>query len=295
MYVRPVFIFSLLVTGHFSFGQFEYPALSPLGKITQVVGNTTIQIEYERPAVRGRKIFGGLVPWNKTWRTGAGYCTKISFDQTVQVNNQRIEAGTYSLFTIPNPEEWVIMLNSDTTLYGSGFYDQQRDIARFIAKPQSTSRYYESFTIDIDIIPNNARIHLSWDNVQVSFCVQTTTDRIVTQFIEQNLMTGTSKNSREYEGATDYLFYQNANYSDALHLAEMGLKLDTTLSYLRRVKMEIYEKLRMHHQALEEAQKGIGFPKQRKYEREEQREKDLLWWQNHIERIEGKMKNIPEQ
>ena len=98
---------------------YPYPSLSPKGKISQIVGNTTIEIEYERPSVRKREIFGDLVPWGKLWRTGAGSCTKISFDKDVVVSGQNIEAGKYSIFTIPNPKEWIVILNRDTKLYGT--------------------------------------------------------------------------------------------------------------------------------------------------------------------------------
>ena len=107
--------------------EYPYPSLSPKGTISQTVGNTLITIEYERPSVRKRQIFGGLVPWNNVWRTGAGSCTKISFDKSVVVEGQRIEAGNYSLLTIPNQKKWIIILNKDTSLWGSYNYDSKKD------------------------------------------------------------------------------------------------------------------------------------------------------------------------
>ena len=144
-----------------AFGQVEYPSLSPKGRIEQVVGNTNVEIEYERPSVRNRVVFGGIVPWNKVWRTGAGYCTKISFDKPVIIGGQTVNPGKYTIFTIPNPDRWIVILNSNTTLYGSFNYNPEKDITRFIVRPTKSQRFYETLTFDIDLIPNNARIFIS--------------------------------------------------------------------------------------------------------------------------------------
>ena len=95
------------------------PVLSPEGSIRQKVGITTISVVYERPAARGRTIFGDLVPYGKLWRTGAGNCTKIKVGDDVVINDKIVPTGTYSLFAIPDQNEWTIILNTDTTLYGT--------------------------------------------------------------------------------------------------------------------------------------------------------------------------------
>src|SRR5690242_7898509 len=107
------FVF-FFITG---FSQNHFPDLSPKGIVKQIVGLSTIEVNYERPAARGRKIFGDLVPFDKLWRTGAGNCTKIKFSSPVTITGKKIAAGTYSLLSIPNLLQWTIILNSDTTLY----------------------------------------------------------------------------------------------------------------------------------------------------------------------------------
>lgn len=109
----------------------QIPSLSPLTELRQNVGNTTVSIEYERPAARGRQVFGGLIPYGKVWRTGAGHCTKLTFSRKAWINNQAVTAGKYSLFTIPTEQEWTIILNRDTTLYGSSDYNPTMDVIRF--------------------------------------------------------------------------------------------------------------------------------------------------------------------
>jgi len=144
-----------------------FPSLSPKGEITQMVGTTKLRIEYERPSVRKRKIFGELVPFHKVWRTGAGLCTRISFDKRVIIGKQQIDAGKYSLFTIPSEDQWIVMLNRDTTLYGHGFYDSQKDVIRFIVKPEETHRFYETLTIDVDLIPPRLKLVLILKLLQI--------------------------------------------------------------------------------------------------------------------------------
>lgn len=235
---------------------YSYPSLSPKGNISQIVGNTVIAIEYERPSVRKRQIYGDLVPWNKVWRTGAGLCTKISFDKIVIVGGQRVAAGSYSVFTIPNPKEWIIILNKDTSLYGSYGYDYNKDVARFIAIPTVSNRFYETLNFDIEVLPNDARIFISWANVQVSFDVETTTDDEIENLIQTELLTKKSKDAQIYAGAAEYLLYQGNDYSGALTLADYAIELDNN-GWARGLKIKIYEKMKLYDIALIELDQFI--------------------------------------
>ncbi|MEL6274208.1 MAG: DUF2911 domain-containing protein, partial [Bacteroidota bacterium] len=138
--------------------QIKFPSPSPKSTLTQVVGNTEIQVIYERPSVRGRIIFGGLEPWNEMWRTGAGHCTKLIFDRAVQVGGQSLSAGAYSLFTIPSPHEWIIILNADTSLYGRNEYNASKDVARFTVQANQSKRFYETMTIDLQLVNYDAEL-----------------------------------------------------------------------------------------------------------------------------------------
>jgi len=157
-YAGFLFLFIMLLSGG---SMAQIPSFSPMGKIQQEVGNTTIEVEYERPQARGRKTYGGLVPWGKVWRTGAGYCTKLRFSEPVRVGKQSVPAGRYALLTIPGKEEWMVMLNTDTTLYSGHKHDPEKDIARFRVRPTTTSRHYEALTFDIDLEGENARLFIS--------------------------------------------------------------------------------------------------------------------------------------
>lgn len=237
---------------------FAFPALSPKGTITQVVGNTTFGVSYERPSVRGRKIFGELVPWNQVWRTGAAYCTKITFDKEVQFGKQMVKAGTYSLFTIPNPDEWTVILNTDTTLYGSYDYDQYKDVCRFQVTPKTSNRFYEALTIDIDVIPNNAHFYISWANTQIDFPVTTSTDALMDEFIKAQILTGKSTLSDDYTSVASHWMLQGRNYFTSIPLLEKAIELDPLSGWAYSTQIELFELIGRYPEALETAKAETG-------------------------------------
>lgn len=281
---------AILLGATFLVGQEEYPypSLSPKGKISQIVGNTTIQIEYERPNARKRKVFGALVPWNKVWRTGAGHCTKLSFSRDVIVEGQPVGKGSYSLFSIPHPDHWIIILNKDTTLYGSYNYDSTNDVARFVVTPTATNRYYESLNFDIELIPNDAKIFLSWEKTQIHFDVKTTTDALVQQFIEKQLLSGKEENSNLYAGAAEYYLYQGTNLAQAIFLADKALDINSNNGWARDLKVSIYERLQLYQKALDEIDKAVEYINAN-YENGKEKSQEIKSFQDRAVIIKGKM------
>lgn len=114
--MRSIIFTLLLFTGYFAFSQINTPRVSPATKVEQMVGLTELKLEYSRPSMRGREIFGNLVPFNKIWRTGADNSTKISFSTDVVIAGQTVNSGTYSVFSVPNHKEWDVILYSDTEI-----------------------------------------------------------------------------------------------------------------------------------------------------------------------------------
>lgn len=238
--------------------QIDFPNPSPPAFVKQQVGFTDIILEYERPAVRGRKIMNGLVPYGKIWRTGAGKCTRISFSQDVTIHQKLIKAGAYSLFTIPNASEWTVIFNTDTTLYGAYDHDPGKDVIRFTVTPQQPGRFYETFTIDIDIINYNARFYLSWENTQIHFPVLTGADERIMDSIHQQLIAGEADNGNVYEGAADYYILNNKDIQQALTFAEQAIRKNGEVSSYYR-KMQILDKLGDYPGAIEAAKAGIQY------------------------------------
>lgn len=279
-----------LITTTNSFSQSIFPNLSPKGRIEQTIGSTNITVDYERPAARGRKVFGELVKYEKLWRTGAGNCTKITFSQPVIIDNKKVNKGTYSVLTIPNTNEWTVILNTDTTLYGIASYNERNDLLRFKAKPQSTDRYYESLTIDIDVIPNNAIVYIAWEKTQIAFQVETETDKVANDFIQQNLLTDKSTDPEEYAVAAEYYFYMDKDLDRALILIDKAIRKKNESWYYRQ-KIDILEKQMKYKEAIDCAnlaislnQKRTGWDLKSKQQSEEE-------YKKRIEGFKNKLKN----
>ncbi|PYQ53189.1 MAG: hypothetical protein DMF59_02520 [Acidobacteria bacterium] len=159
--------------------QLRTPRASQKQVVTQTVGFTDITITYSRPGVKGRQIWGGLVPYDKVWRTGANEATTIAFSDDVTINGQPLPKGTYSLHTIPGKDEWTIVFNTTANQWGSFNYDPAKDALRVKAKPHG-DEFHEWLTFEIpDVSPDSANIAIKWANLAVPFTVGTNTTQKV--------------------------------------------------------------------------------------------------------------------
>ena len=141
---------------------------SPPATATGKVNGATITIDYSSPAVKGRKIWGGLVPYNKVWRTGANEATTIEFDKPVKLEGKDVPAGKYSLFTIPGENEWTIILNKEPKQWGAYKYNEKDDLLRVKVKPAKTPSFVETFNIAL----GKDEVQLKWENTAVAFKVK---------------------------------------------------------------------------------------------------------------------------
>ena len=176
--------------------------------------------------------------------------------------------------------------NTDTTLYGSYRYDAAKDVARFRVIPQKSHRFYETLTLDIDLIPNNARIYVSWAHTQIAFDVITTTDEEILTYINDTLLTDqTIPDPDDYAMAAGYLIFQHTNLRDALTLTDKAIAANQH-SWARRLKMEIYEELFLYEEALKAARNGLETEKTRPYEKDADRLLEVKNWEAHVKRLE---------
>lgn len=141
---------------------------SPKAEASGTVGGAKVDIVYCRPSADGRKIMGGLVPFGKVWRTGANAATTIEFDKSVKIEGKSLPAGKYALFTIPDEDEWTIIINKDYNQQGAYNYDEKKDVLRVNVKPKKTDQFVETFTI----APERDRVSMKWENTEVSFKVK---------------------------------------------------------------------------------------------------------------------------
>lgn len=148
------------------------PRVSPASFATLRYKDTYIKITYCQPQKRGREIFGGLVPYGQVWRTGANEATEITLTKDAFINGIMVSSGTYSLFTIPDKEKWIIILNKELGLWGSYNYNYKNDLVRFEVPVQTDTTVTESFTIKFDQRNNVADLLLLWDNTKISIPFQ---------------------------------------------------------------------------------------------------------------------------
>lgn len=167
---------SVLATGLFAQApapKLVFPDASPAATIKQRVGLTDIEISYNRPSMKGRTVFGGLVPYGEVWRTGANTATKMTFSTDVKLNGTAVPAGTYELFTIPGRTEWTFILHKNMSQWGAYAYDMKNDVARFTAAADATAQPVETFAFGFnDLHPASATVNLFWEKTRVHFKVE---------------------------------------------------------------------------------------------------------------------------
>lgn len=165
-------VIAALLLSSVAMAQLDVPRASPKASVSQTVGLTDITINYCRPGVKGRVIWGGLVPYDQVWRTGANEATTISFSTDVTIEGQNLAAGTYAIFTIPGKDEWTIILNKGAKLWGAYEYKQADDVLRFKAKPQA-AEYAEWMTLCFPKMTlDSADVTLMWEKLKVAFTVK---------------------------------------------------------------------------------------------------------------------------
>jgi tetratricopeptide (TPR) repeat protein len=157
--------------------QLKTPAPSPTQTVKQDFGLGSIEINYSRPAVKGRKVFGDLVPYGSIWRTGANNATTLQFSDDVSIGGVTLAPGKYGLLSIPDKDNWTIIISKQTDVTGPSAYKQDMDLVRVSAPVEKLKEGVENFTIAVENIkPNSCQLSLSWDKTKVSLPISTDID-----------------------------------------------------------------------------------------------------------------------
>ena len=274
----------LLLTSQVAMSQIHLPEISPQATATELVGYTTFHIHYGRPAVRGRKIMGDLVPYKKLWRTGAGKCTMIAFDQPVVINGKKVVAGAYALVTIPDQHEWMVLLNSDTTkLYGDpSEYDPATEVVSFKVTPEKANRFYESLTISLDIVKYDAAFYLAWENTQISFPIKTLSyDKALSE-----IRRSVQENPGDPERLSQAAWFYYMNQDDP---AQILAWLDKALErgderWILRQRFDVLERMQNYNEASKAAERAITFLQTKKPDA----------WEEGVQDYQERMKRWPK-
>lgn len=239
--------------------QVKIPPASSAQTITQSLGISTITLVYSRPNMNGRKIFGGLEPYGKVWRTGANQIPTITFESEVTVAGNKVAPGTYGILTIPNKDRWTIIFTKNNNQWGSYTYNQAEDLFRFSVTPQSLDKPVETFTISFsEVTPSSAKMNLSWENTLVSYDLTVDEDAQIMASI-QEAMKGDKK---PYFAAAQYYYKNNKDINQALDWLNKAEEEAPKATYIKYWKALIQIKAGDKTGAITTAQKGLEIAKQ---------------------------------
>ncbi|MHB1278238.1 MAG: DUF2911 domain-containing protein [Bacteroidia bacterium] len=218
--------------------QLELPAPSPAASVSQTVGLTEVKIEYSAPGVKGREIFGALVPYNELWRTGANASTKITFSKEVNMGGTAVPAGTYAIFTIPGESEWTFILSKNAKQSGTGSYKKEEDAVRIQVKAGTCApRERLNFQIT-DFDDNGGFIVMEWASVQIRVPFATATREQAMKNID-NTLNGLWRN---YARSAQYVLDSEGDLALALKYINAADEMNKDSWYVLWIKAQIQYK-----------------------------------------------------
>ncbi len=248
----------LSLTGALWSQDLKLPALSPSATISQDFSTSRIEVTYSRPSIRGRKIFGDVVPYGQVWRTGANAATKITFGEDVVIGGTTVKAGSYSFYTVPGEKEWEVIINTNTGSWGTNGYASSDDVVRMKVKPQSLSSPVETFTISIgNITFSSCDITVEWERTRIVVPVVANNQERIHKSIEKAV----NNPSIPYQQAATYYFETNQHLDKALVYISKALEANPKAYWNFLLKARIAAKLGDKTTAREAAQKAMEVAK----------------------------------
>jgi Protein of unknown function (DUF2911) len=218
----------------------ELPRPSQKAQVMQRVGLTDVTINYSRPLVNKRKIFGTVVPYGEVWRAGANENTTIQFTDPVSIDGHALPAGTYGLHMIPGEKEWTVIFSKTSTSWGSFTYDQKEDALRVAVQPQA-SDMHEALTYDFDsVTPDAATVTLRWDRVAVPFKVAVDQKHLVPAKLKAQIRGWQRYTWEGWDEAAQTLLALKADLPDALTYADESIKAEKRFETLM-MKADVLE------------------------------------------------------
>lgn len=232
----------------------KLPALSPGAKLSQDFSTSSIEISYSRPSMRGRKIFGDLVPYGSVWRTGANSATKIKIGEDMTIGGQPIKAGEYALYTIPRQTEWEIILNKGVGNWGNAGYNTADDVARFKVKSRMMDKNVNTFTINIgNITFSTCNLEMMWEKTKVVIPIKADNEERLNASIDKAI----NNPDIPYFQAANYYFETGQNTDKAYAYVNKALEQNPKAFYMWYLKARIAQKMGRKSEAIAAAEKSI--------------------------------------
>ena len=212
--------------------QLATPRVSQSATISQTVGTTTIEIAYSRPGVKGRAIWGGLVPYNEVWRTGANEATTISFSDPVSVGGTTLPAGKYSLATIPTAEEWTVIFSKQQELWGMYEYKAEMDALRIKVKPQAAEfTEWMAFSFP-SVTADSAEVALTWEKVRIAFIVKVDSLGLTVSKARAAVAAAAADDFQTPYRAANYCLQNDVNLDEAVQWLDKSIGIKATYGNL---------------------------------------------------------------
>jgi len=238
------------------------PQPSPKATVEQRVGLTDVSVEYSRPGVKGRAIFGDLVPFGKTWRTGANSNTKVTFSSDVSIDGQTLNAGSYGLYTVPNENSWEVMFYSESDNSGvPRDWDDTKVVAKTSIEVYSMPMNVETFTITFDDVSGtSATLGILWEKTYVGIKFEVPTDKLVSDTIAAVM--AASPEVGDYYNAAIYYRQQDLDIKKANEWMEKAMSLTEKPAFWQlRQQSLIYAKMGDTEKAIAVAEKSLELSK----------------------------------
>ena len=238
------------------------PQPSPKATVEQRVGLTDVSVEYSRPGVKGRAVFGDLVPYGKTWRTGANFNTKVTFSSDVSIDGQTLNAGSYGLYTVPNKNSWEVMFYSESDNSGvPRDWDDTKVVAKTSVEVYSMPMNVETFTITFDDVSGtSAVIGILWEKTYVGIKFEVPTDKLVSDTIAAVM--AASPEVGDYYNAAIYYRQQDLDIKKANEWMEKAMSLTEKPAFWQlRQQSLIYAKMGDTEKAIAVAEKSLELSK----------------------------------
>jgi len=239
--------------------QIPYLQLSPFITTEISIATTKIEFSYGRPSMRGRKIFGGLEPWDVVWRGGANRNPKLVMSEDFYLGDTRVKAGSYTLFSRPNPEEWTVYLYDETDQYGvPPTWEEDKILASVSVKPEALSRPLESLRYSFEEISNDHfTLVLEWETSRVVIPFRLTTREFMGKKISKTL---SGPNTHDYSNAALYALRDSKDYEQSVAWFDKAIELDDKPGYWEHLfRAQALEKLGRFQDAAEAAKRALTF------------------------------------
>lgn len=213
-----------------AFAEIRLPQPSPAATVSQDVGISKVTVTYHRPGVRGRKVWGELVPLGEVWRLGANEATTVELSHDATVNGHAVPAGKYSLFAIPKAGQWTYVLNKQPKQWGAYFYKADQDLLRFDVKTEVIEPR-EWFDIDLAPVNDRAiRVDVAWEKVRAPFTIEFDTDALVWKQIDERLKAADAT-WEDFHQAARYALKTGKRLDDAMKWTDEAMKTESFWNY----------------------------------------------------------------